>query len=625
MKNRISIITVVLLITLIYISAPNIGLCAEPVISCEELIKLDFGSDVKITSAETIPATDELPAHCSVAGYRWPDDGFIIKLPLKWNERLLQTGNGGAAGMIIEQFINTGLKKGYVAVSGSGGHRSPEKGFQFGYPPDDLVTQEKIDDYCFGSVHETNILARKMIKAFYGADPVYAYYNAFSTGARQGFMEAQRFTDDFNGILVGSPPFPFTMRTMADNWVSTMLLGDSYIPISKLSILAQAVMDKCDSKDGLKDGLITNPPGCDFNALNDLPPCPEDADGPDCFTKAQREAVYKIYDGIRDSDGDLLFKGVSLGSEGIMGDGKSGWYMMVPETPGGYSISLRLGGGYVQWIGLPPNGGGPSWDWKNFNIGEHWDSIRNKWSNKCDTYDPNLTMFRLKGGKLIHYHGWSDPLCWAQPSVDYYERSVDVTGSLKDTQDFYRLYMIPGMAHFSGYGVFDRKSINEPMFKALVEWVENGIAPDKIVGSRNSGERLKVLSRPVCPYPAVSRYLGTGSSDSADNFTCVTIVPAKVRIEPKTISMDEKGDITAFVTCPEGYNVKGWDAFVCQGALARMAEIIKNGQTYKAKFSIKDILNLKPGASVSLTVTAVFEKDGERFALEGNDYVKILK
>ena len=285
MENKVMIFIKAILFILTTLLVPCIGLCSEPVTSREALMEMDFGPDINITSCENVAATDELPAHIRVEGYRMPDDGFIIKLPINWNERLYQTGNGGAAGMISEPLLSFGLKNGYASVSGSGGHRTPEKGFQFGYPPDDSEALEKIDDYCFGSVHETNILARKIIKAFYGAEPTYAYYNGYSTGGRQGLMEAQRFPDDFNGIIIGSPPIPFTMRTMADNWVSTMFLGESYIPIPKLSILARAVMDKCDSIDGVADNLIEYPPDCDFNAVKDLPPCQDDIDSPDLFYK----------------------------------------------------------------------------------------------------------------------------------------------------------------------------------------------------------------------------------------------------------------------------------------------------------------------------------------------------
>jgi hypothetical protein len=524
-RKGFAIAVLVVLAVFVAETGPGLGAPNSPAISCSDLMDMTkfFYPGATITSATIVKAGDGLPEHCKVEGWRWPDDGFMVKLPSSWNGRLFQVGNGGAAGMILEPDMALGLVRGFATAGASGGHRTPATFYQFGYFAGDPAAYQKIVDYCSGSVHATNELARRMIKAFYGVPPTHAYYVGYSTGGRQGLMEAQRYPDDFDGLLAGGDPAPFTVRTMEDAWTATQLLGAAYVPHAKLPLLAEAVMTKCDSIDGLVDGLIDDPRKCTFNALTDLPACAQDVDGTSCFTQAQRQAVYNIYRGPENAAGTLLAKGASFGSEAIMADGNSGWTMFVPPARGGATYAARLGANFVQWIGLPPNGGGPGWDWKTFNVNKDWDVVRNNWGQTCDTYDPDLRAFKLKGKKFIDYHAWADALCWPFRAVDYYEQVVKTIGSLEETRKFYKLYMIPGMTHFpGGRGVFDRLTLREPLFLALQDWVEKGTEPGAFVGSRPAvAGRWGAITRPICPYPEVARYRGTGSIDAAENFTCV--------------------------------------------------------------------------------------------------------
>jgi hypothetical protein len=498
----------------------------SPTLGCSELLDMTkfFFPGATISAAAIVPAGGGLPEHCRVEGWRWPDDGFVIKLPTSWNSRLFQVGNGGAAGIVVEADMVLGLTRGFATAGGSGGHRSPATLYQFGYFAGDPGAYQKVVDYCSGSVHATYELARRMIKTYYGIPPSFSYYVGYSSGGRQGLMEAQRYPDDFDGILGGGSPAPFTVRVMQDAWVPTQLLSVSYIPQSKLAILAEAVMAKCDGVDGVVDGLIDDPRKCDFNALSDLPACAQDADGPNCFTRAQRQAVYNIYRGPVDASGALLAKGASVGSEAIMADGMSGWTTFVPPKPDGLAYAARLGGSFVRWIGLPPKGGGPGWDPKTFNVNTDWDIVRENWGQACDANDPDLRAFKIKGKKFIDYHAWADALCWPSRAIDYHEQVVKTIGSLEETKKFYRLYMIPGMTHFPGSrSVFDRNTLREPFFLALQNWVEQGSEPGALIGSRAAVRgKWGAISRPVCAYPEVSRYVGKGSTDDASNFECVS-------------------------------------------------------------------------------------------------------
>lgn len=618
------------------------GLCALTDNCTVAFFQTVAGSDVTVTSATVVPGVSGgLPEHCKVAGWRYPDDGFLVKLPTVWNERLYQVGNGGAAGSIGESGMTFGLQRGFAAAGGSGGQQEPATVYQFGYHWwDDPAVYQKVEDYVYGSVNKTSILAKKLIKAYYGKGPRYSYYNGYSTGGRQALMEAQRYPMDFDGILGGDGPIPFTKRTMADTWEATQFLGNAYIPLSKLLILADAVMKKCDSIDGLVDGLIDDPRKCDFNALTELPACPNDIDAPACFTTAQRQAAYNVYDGVRNSKGKLLFKGVSYGSEAIASNGSSGWTMFVPATPftptspTATTFALSLGGSFVQWIGLPPVKGGPTWNWETFNVDTDWDIERDHWADMADTYDPNLWPFKQSGGKMIYYHGWADALCWPNPAPVYYDRVVKKIGSLGETREFFKLYMIPGDAHFAGAGrgVFDSNTFQPVAFDALVAWVERGVEPGTFVGTRAAVPNIwSSISRPLCPYPEVARYVGTGSIDDAANFTCVETIPAQVRIEPETLKLGSNGTFTASITFPWGYDVRNWEipSVVCEGAPA--VKVTKKGHFYMAEFNTKDLKNITAGQEYTFTVTAIVEHrghhdyDGDQIAFEGSDTVRVVK
>ncbi|UCD78956.1 MAG: tannase/feruloyl esterase family alpha/beta hydrolase, partial [Desulfobacterales bacterium] len=335
---------------------PDLTATIEPVMACSELAERSFGPGVFIDSAAEVTAADGLPAHCEVRGTRFYD-AFIVKLPDLWNGRYFQTGNGGAAGSLGD--VSMGLKHGFVAASGSGGHTDPGM-FDWAYPPDDLEAQLKLEDYCDGSIHKTMIIAKRILEAYYGRSALQSYYSSCSTGGRQGLVEAQRYPYDFDGIVVGAPVNYITRITQRGVWEAQALLPiDGDFEPGKLQSLFDEVMAACDGKDGLVDGLIGDPRKCDFNALSDLPACPDDISDSDCFTLAERVAINDIYTG---PPGAAATPGEAFGSE-------LAWPLWVTPGsffPGGPSITLGfvLGAGFVQWAGLPPTGGGgPSWDW----------------------------------------------------------------------------------------------------------------------------------------------------------------------------------------------------------------------------------------------------------------------
>ena len=462
-------------------------------------------------------------------------DLFIVALPDSWSGTYWQTGNGGAAGSLGN--ISTGVQRGYVSASGSGGHDvSQEVGmptFQFAYPPGDPAADGKLDDYCYGSVHLTKLLALDMIKAYYGADkkPALSYYNSCSTGGRQGLLEAQRYPQDFDGLVIGAPVHYLSHITQRGVWERQALASDPWTAtggtiLPKLSILAATVMAKCDAIDGLADGLIDDPRKCTFDPLKDLPACSGDVDGATCFTKVQREIIKKIYSGPPGLAFSSKYPSHAWSAEemvpgAIKPDGTynlpssnwAGWVVPSPYTPTAVSRGFDLGAGWVQWVGLPLSGkGGPTWDWSLYSwTGGDPQLVVANTSPMCDAIDPNLWPVKGHGAKIIHYDGWPDPATGAFMTVKYYDEVLHQMGDA-DTKDFYKLYMVPGMGHCgggTGCGTVDWQTY-------LENWVERGVEPEAVVGSRASrgnpadpNNYMTARTRPLCPYPEVARYRGS--------------------------------------------------------------------------------------------------------------------
>jgi feruloyl esterase len=277
--------------------------------------------------------------------------------------------------------------------------------------------------------------------------------------------------------------------------------------------LAKAVYAKCDRVDGLEDGLIDDPRRCVFDPSVDLPRCQGGIDGPSCFTNAQIEALKKIYGGVKDSSGKILFPGQPLGAEvsalGVDGVVKSGWDGTIVGTAGLY---LPLVASYMQYMELDPPPG-PSWDYRTFNF-DTATATTAKFAVRFNATDANLSRVKRRGSKMIHYHGWADPAANALMSIDYYESVIRAIGA-NETREFYRLFLVPGMFHCRG-GVGCNTA---DWISAIVDWVEKGDAPEKVIGTEVVAGQTK-RTRPLCPYPEVARYKGRGSIDTAENFSC---------------------------------------------------------------------------------------------------------
>lgn len=478
--------------------------------SCEAMGQFK-SKDIARISAAAVPAGAAAPAFCQISGLLSPEIAFEVSLPEKWNGRFYMIGNGGLAGEALDDAgrvaqRNGALKLGFAFAQTNTGHDArKEPGGTFV-----LMNPQKAIDYAYRAVHLTALSAKDMTKDYYGKPVSRAYWNSCSNGGRQGLIEAQRFPEDFDGIVANAPWVDQTGFTIGAMWNQKALTEVSLTP-AKLALVGEKVMAKCDAIDGLKDGLIDDPRKCNFDPARDVPVCKVGNDGADCLTAGQAAAVAKIYSG-PSSNGKPFFPGYMPGSEAVIPGGGSGWLnLIVGAQPGAKPADFNLAEGTMRYLALKPPQ--PEYDFKTFDFDKDI-HLLDDWGKLADAKNTDLSRFRSRGGKLLMTYGWADSILQPMMGVSYYEQAVAKNGP--QTTSFFRLFMVPGMAHCGGGIGPDR---NDAM-SAMIDWVEKGSAPSSIIASRVVNNQV-VRTRPLCPYPEVARYSGQGSIDAAANFKCV--------------------------------------------------------------------------------------------------------
>jgi feruloyl esterase len=492
-----------------------LGSCAMAATTCESLAKVSL-PETAITMATSVtpgafapPASfslrlapgdiayKDLPTFCRVAATLRPSNDSEIKIEIwlppssTWNGKFMAVGNGGQAGEIYYHKMGLPLMLGYAVASTDTGHegKSDDGSFALGHP-------EKVIDFGYRAVHEMTVKSKAIIMEYYGRSPKLSYWNGCSTGGRQGLEEVQRYPADFDGVIAGAPAN--NPRTSAQGiWVAQAVHKDqaSYIPSEKYPVIHKAVFQACDGNDGVRDGVPEDPTRCKFDPK--VLAC-KGADGPDCLTTPQVEAARKIYSAvINPRTQERIYPGFEPGSE-------LGWGFDAGPEPATLMMT-----GLRNRVFKDPN-----WDYKTFNFDSDI-ALLDRESEITTATDPNLKPFFGHGGKLLQYHGWSDNLIPPQNSVNYYNRVLDTLGGANKVNDSYRLFMVPGMAHCRGGEGTDRFDV----ISVLEQWVEKGKAPESILASRFAGEKVE-RTRPLCPYPQVAVYKGSGSTDDAANFAC---------------------------------------------------------------------------------------------------------
>jgi len=437
-----------------------------------------------------------LPAFCRVTATLTPTSDSDIKVELwlpqsGWNGKFLAVGNGGWAGSIPYPAIAAAMQGGYAAAGTDTGHTGNNADFALGHP-------EKIVDLAYRSIHEMTVQSKLILAQHYGAAPKFSYYNGCSQGGRQGLAEAQRYPSDFDGIIAGASAID-QMRMHAARTALNILVNktpDAVIPPAKYSAINKAVLGACDALDGVKDGVIEDPMKCKFDYASLL--CKAD-DSNDCLTKAQVASAKTMTSPLKDpKTGKTLFDGyLAPGAE-------LGWATLGGPEPLGLSVS-----GLRNIVF-----GDRSWDYHNMELTADVDRTVKLDNDVMATTNPNLQRFFDRGGKLLMYHGWSDPQVTPVNSVSYYKDVLKAVGNGSAGKSI-ALFMVPGMNHCAGgpgTDTFDR-------VKVMEDWVEKGIAPKKIVASHSTNGVVD-KTRPLCPYPQVAKYNGSGDMNDAANFSC---------------------------------------------------------------------------------------------------------
>jgi feruloyl esterase len=480
-----------------------LGGVAAAATPCENLTSLKL-DDATITSASVVPEgppaarggfgggggfgapAQNIPAHCRVQLVLKPASDSLINMEVwlpaqNWNGKFMGVGNGGFAGSIqgLMGDMPQALRLGYATAGTDTGHQQQGGNWAIGHP-------EKMIDFAYRSTHEMTVKAKQIIKAFYEQNTKYSYFKGCSTGGRQALMEAQRYPDDYNGIIAGSNANRHIHMWTAGVAQSIELSRhpEKNIAMDKATLVSQLVMNTCDT---LKEGFLNNPRQCkvDFSKLL----CAADKDDNTCLTAPQLKTVETFYGGVKNAKGELIFSGQALGNSMPAQRGTN-------QAPSGVFDIVR--------IGLND----PNLDWQKFDLDKDMPII-DKAIGYVDAVDPDLSKFKASGGKLLLTHGWADTGITPETTTWYYDSVLDKMG--KKQSDWLRLFMAPGMGHCGGGpGVNSFDSIG-----TLEQWVEKGIAPDQIIGTGAQG-----LTRPLCPYPQYAEYKGTGDLKNAANWAC---------------------------------------------------------------------------------------------------------
>ncbi len=457
--------------------------------------------DVVLESVTPAPSNKQSHAHAAgyadVKGLIGGNIRFELLLPEDWNGRFVMGGGGGFVGT-VQNMAQGSVNLGYATVGTDTGHEW-QPGYMAGWALNNLEAQL---DFGYLAVHRTAEVAKALIRAYYRKDPAYCYFVGCSRGGGQAMMEAQRYPNDFDGIVAGAPAFDWTGIAATMVQIAQVLYPDpkhldsTVLTKDALQRLAEGILAQCDAQDGLKDGVIQDPPATHFD-LSKVPG----------LTPAQRHAIEAIYRGSRDSKG-LISPGYTQGAECVP-DQWIAWIVgPLPQLIASDRVpdlSFAFGTQIFKYLVF----NNPDWDYSTYNFSNFVNDTRLA-ASFLNATSPDLDRLRDRNGKLIIWHGWADPALPAQATVDYYRQ---VLAHDPDAANYCRLFMVPGCLHCGG----GPGATDVDWLSAIVDWVEHGKAPDRVIASKKTRGKL-VMTRPLYPYPQVAIYKGTGDPDRADSF-----------------------------------------------------------------------------------------------------------
>jgi feruloyl esterase len=449
-----------------------------------------------------------VPAFCRVEATARPTSDSEIKFEVwippaeAWNGKFQGVGNGGYQGSISYAAMAAALRRGYATASTDTGHTGDDVKFGQGHP-------EKVIDYGWRAVHIMTDTAKLVVRNAQGRFPEKSYFVGCSAGGHQAMSEAQRFPDDYDGIIAGAPASNRIRQTFGfmHSWLATHNAdGSAILSAARLALVTKAAVAACDAGDTLKDGLIEDPRKCAFDAATLA--CKPGADEATCLTPAQVEAVKKVHEGAKNPrTGEQIFTGWPKGSEAFGDTPNQSWRQYITDMKEPSRVGV-----FKYWLFNDPN-----WDVRTLDFDRDF-AYATERLPFMHAVDQNLAPFKKSGGKMISYAGWMDPVVPPQDTAAYYEGVAKVMGGYDKTRDFYRLFMAPGMGHCGGGPGPALNQVDAVI--ALEQWVEKGVAPDKLMATHNTGGKVD-RTRPLCPYPQVARYKGAGSIDDAASFACV--------------------------------------------------------------------------------------------------------
>lgn len=474
----------------------------SPCMSCEEIKNLGF-PEVRILEAE---AVEEGVAHCRLLGVIGKEINFELLLPSEWNARFVMGGGGGFVGN-IQNAARQKINEGYATVGTDTGHKG--SGIKADWA---LNNMERQLNFGHLAVHRTAVVAKAIIQKYYCAPAKYNYFMGCSRGGGQALIEAQRYPEDFDGIVAAAPVIDWLatgaemIRNMQALYPDPAKIGEPPLSENHLRLLQEAVMLQCDALDGLRDNLLNDPRICDF-AYSVLPKCLSGQSGEDCFTPEQLEMIKTIYAGTSNRD-ELIYPGFPMGCESEPGS----WTAWITGPHQGATASgfpsLQYAFGTEMFKYLVFND--PNWDYSKYDLTRFTEDTEfaAAFLNATSTdYRP----FRAAGNKMIIWHGWNDPALSALTTIDHYEAAKKNDGQL---ENYMRLFLLPGVLH-CGHG----PGPSETDWLAHIRaWVEEGEAPYRVVVSKTN-DNGTVLTRPVYPYPRVATYKGEGDTNNEENFS----------------------------------------------------------------------------------------------------------
>ena len=460
---------------------------------CAALAGTDFSqvedAPGEVMAAKVVTGEEDLPSYCEVIGHTWRDVRFRVRMPSTgWNGKLVVFGTGGQAGDFLPDdpaspvsSSGSALRQGFATATHNGGHVSSQTDAAWSYQNESALL-----DYGFRAPHVAGLIARAIVRESYDRAARRAYFSGCSNGGREALQMAQRYPYDYDGIVAGAPSMRWSDLFVHLYWFTNRVYGgNAVLDSSVLQLLHKHVLNRCDRIDGRLDGILDDPRQCQV----DLEPitCKSGVSG-NCLSPAQAKAAREIYDGPHDSAGRIGYSSAMPGSE-LVWDDFAGIEVYPPSV--------------FRYQSFMP-AAGPAFNPAESQLRDY--ARRSGGSDAIlSASNPDLRRFRDNGGKLLSYMGWNDPLGGIHETIDYYSTVERVIGDRQATQDFYRLFMVPGMNHCSG----GDGAYQIDWLAALDAWVDAQTAPDTITGYRPDADGKPAFVRTISPLRAENKHSET--------------------------------------------------------------------------------------------------------------------